>query len=879
MAITTYTVKRGDTLSEIAYTYSSSIAGNTLNAKIDTLVSLNGIKNRNLIYVGQVLKLSGSGSGSTSSSSASSASQPANKVNIQALGLQSSSTSGRDVYAYWSWSRAHTKEYSVRWEQYKDGHIWDETTTMTNNESTFTADSSAEYVQIFVRPIAENILDSEGKDTGKPYWSDAVSVGKQYRFSENPPLPPDKAPTCTIEDLKLTAKLDNIQAKAIDATHVIFQIIKDNSVAIHTTQPIAITKVTDDYYTVSYEYTVDYGSSYKVRAKSRNAKGKESGWSDFSTEVGTKPSAPSGITTYRRNKRSDGSISAYLEWAQVPNAKKYIIEYTTVREDFDNAPSNLSSVETTDARTSLEITGIESGNAYFFRVKAVNDIGESDPTEIVTIPIGTPPAAPTTWSSSSSAFVGETMELNWMHNPTDGSKQSYAELSLKINDDDWVSFIFENTTSDSTGEMTNTETFTYGTAVSYKGELHVEINTENASLKNAKIQWKVRTAGVTDQFSDTDWSVERTIYIYEKPTLNLSMTSDLAGSGDLITTLTSFPFYIRATVSLESYDIQKPIGYHLRVVSNDSYVTVDDIGRTKNINSGTAIYSKYFDTTEVLIVEMSANNIDLESGMSYTIYCTADMSTGLTIDQSHEFMVSWTDVEYAINADISIDSETYTALISPYCLDSNGALVENVTLSVYRRDYDGSFTEIASNIPNTNTSVTDPHPSLDYARYRLTAKDTTTGAISFYDMAGYPVGGTGILIQWDEEWSTFDVNDETDVEGPPWSGSMINLKYNIKVTDKRSTEVSLIEYTGRKYPVTYYGTQIGESNTWSVSIPKKDKDTIYALRRLSLWAGDAYVREPSGMGYWANVQVSFDQEYNSVTVPVTLEVTRVEGGV
>ena len=146
-------------------------------------------------------------------------------------------------------------------------------------------------------------------------------------------------------------------------------------------------------------------------------------------------------------------------------------------------------------------------------------------------------------------------------------------------------------------------------------------------------------------------------------------------------------------------------------------------------------------------------------------------------------------------------------------------------------------------------------------------------------MAGYHVGGTGILIQWDEEWSTFDVNDETDVEGPPWSGSMINLKYNIKVTDKRSTEVSLIEYTGRKYPVTYYGTQIGESNTWSVSIPKKDKDTIYALRRLSLWAGDAYVREPSGMGYWANVQVSFDQEYNSVTVPVTLEVTRVEGGV
>ena len=62
-------------------------------------------------------------------------------------------------------------------------------------------------------------------------------------------------------------------------------------------------------------------------------------------------------------------------------------------------------------------------------------------------------------------------------------------------------------------------------------------------------------------------------------------------------------------------------------------------------------------------------------------------------------------------------------------------------------------------------------------------------------------------------------------------------------------------------------------------IPKEDKETIYALRRLSLWSGDVYVREPSGMGYWANVNVSFSQRHTEVTVPVTLDITRVEGGV
>lgn len=881
MAMTTYTVERGDSLWWIASNYGSSIAGNSINAKIDTLVQLNGIKNRNLIYVGQVLRLSGSGSGSSSSGSSGSTGQTQPVVN--AFGLQASNTTSgknRAMYAAWTFSRANTKSFRYRWFQYKNG-IWaigsEGTTTGVDPVycySEWTADAEATKVEFQVIPVPTTHKDSSGNDVDD--WTGAQwSVTKEYDFSNNPPLTPP-TPSVSIVDLTLTASISNIVASELDAVGVKFNIVKDNSASIHTSAPVKINQ-TSNY--VSYQYTVQPGSKYTVRACSVNSKGKESGWSDFSSEVETRPSAPSQITTYRRNKRSDGSVSAYLEWTAVANATKYKIEYTTIREDFETASNNIKSVETENARTSIEITGIETGYDYFFRVKAVNSVGESDPTDIVVIPIGTPPAAPTTWSSASSAFVGESMSLNWTHNPTDNSRQSYAQLSLKINDNDWVSFVFENTTNETSGETINETTFTYGKAISYKGQLYVELNTSYSTLKNAKIQWKVRTAGVTDQFSDTAWSVERTIYIYEMPTLNLSMTSDLAGTGDIITTLTSFPFYIRGVVSLESYGIQRPIGYHLRIVSKGQYQTVDDTGRTVTVNPGDAVYSKYFDTTSVLVVEMSANNVDLESGISYTVYCTADMSSGLTVDQSHDFSVSWTDITYAINAEISVDTDAYTALITPYCYDPNGELVENLTLSVYRREYDGQYTQIASGIPNNGTSVTDPHPALDYARYRLVAKDTTTGAISFYDMAGYPVNGISVIIQWDEEWSTFDVTDETSVNGPSWSGSMLKLPYNIDVSDKRSTEVSFVEYAGRKHPVSYYGTQVGETSTWSMAIPKEDKETIYALRRLSLWAGDVYVREPSGMGYWANVNVSFSQNHTEVTVPVTLDITRVEGGV
>jgi hypothetical protein len=145
-------------------------------------------------------------------------------------------------------------------------------------------------------------------------------------------------------------------------------------------------------------------------------------------------------------------------------------------------------------------------------------------------------------------------------------------------------------------------------------------------------------------------------------------------------------------------------------------------------------------------------------------------------------------------------------------------------------------------------------------------------------MAGYPINCTSIIIQWNEAWSTFDVTGEHDVGGPPWSGSLLVLPYNVNVADSRKRDVEFADYVGREHSVSYYGTKISEAPSWNVTIPKDDVETIYALRRLSLWSGDVYIREPSGMGFWANVGVSFNINHNEVTTQVTLAITRVEGG-
>lgn len=161
-----------------------------------------------------------------------------------------------------------------------------------------------------------------------------------------------------------------------------------------------------------------------------------------------------------------------------------------------------------------------------------------------------------------------------------------------------------------------------------------------------------------------------------------------------------------------------------------------------------------------------------------------------------------------------------------------------------------NFTEMTRNIGTFTAAGV-----LDYARYRIIATEESTGAVSFYDPPGYPINGPYIILQWDEEWSSFDTNNSDTMVDPPWAGSLLKLLYNVDVSESTNPDVELVEYIGRKNPVSYYGTQIGTSATWNVDVLKSDKETIYQLRRIQRWMGDVYVREPSGVGYWANIKV------------------------
>ena len=803
--------------------------------------------------------------------------------------------SDNTYYATWQWSKSPTDHYEVKWYYYTgDGIEYPgEENTVKTRVATYSPRNNTKSISVKVRAVGPNY-----PGTSTPQWKTNWTNKVTYYLRHDRPKEPG-IPTTTIEGSTLKVEL-NIDPYETNTKWVEFHVYQDNKYLKQSD----LLPITNKF--VSWSTTVDTnGHVYKVRVFSYNGD-KESSIGDYSGDVGTIPGNVSSITSVKALSET----SVRVDWTVVSSAKSYQIEYTTDKSYFDSSGEVSSATSTTNYAI---INGLESGKEYFFRVRAVNDQGESDWAAIKSIKIGKIPSAPTTWSSTTTAIVGEPLILYWAHNSEDASSQESAILELTVN-----GVTTTQTITNDRPEEEKDKTSTY--------EIDTSVYTEGTEIK-----WRVKTKGIMPDYGD--WSVLRTIDVYAKPTIALTVTDN---SGVGIDLLTAFPINVKATTYPKK---QTPISYYLTVIANEAYETEDEVGNFKMVNKDSEVYRGFFDISTDFEFILSADNIDLENNISYTIKIVAAMNSGLTAEDTHVFTVAWGDYEGRNpELELTLNEENYSMTILPYCAeyplhyyklkysrgvyvntgeeieelegelvvgketkdgdqvykginssgeeiyftiiqDSEGILIEGVTLSVYRREFDGSFTLIGKGITNNkNSYITDPHPALDYARYRVIATDIATGAIVYSDVAGIEIGCPYVIVQWDDIWKPYDVTEDTDTSSNNVSGSMLMIKGNVDVSDKYNSDASLVEYIGRNRPVSYYGTQLGETSSWSMEIPKSDKETLYALRRLAIWMGDCYVREPSGSGYWARVSVSFDQKHCELTIPITMDIKRVEGG-
>ena len=747
------------------------------------------------------------------------------------------------VYATWSLANKYAKNldhYKVVWKYGTgDGVAFNgDSSEITAKNATYNFPSNSTAVSVTVKPVSET-YKKNGKETS--YWTGESVTAKIYVKDLEPPVP--NSPTILIEKYKLTATLEDIDGGPVADSdsrvdQIEFYVVKGNK-KFKTGIVDVIRK------RATFSCSVDAGGKYRVCARAINIVGKDklvSAWSSYSSEESTIPASVKDIKCAAIDE-----TSVKVTWTGNSSATSYEIEYTNNKAYFDSSTS-VSSITVTLQHA--EVTGLDPGYTWYFRVRAVNSQGESGWSSIISTVIGTKPEAPTTWSLSSTAIVGENVTLYWVHNTEDGSVQKTAQIELIINGSTSIVDYTDGSSDDDTNKV-----------YSYQIDL-------SSYSDGAEILWRVRTKGIVDEYSD--WSTQRTINLYAPPTLELHLGDD---SG----TLTKFPFKIEA---IPGPNTQVPISYHVCVIADKSYEVEDDTGSIVWVTEGTEVYSNVFNlNNDDLLFYLLPSNVTLKNDESYTVTVTVSMNSGLIADATESFTVHWSDILYEPDAGVAIDYDTLSAYISPFCTDDSDSLISDITLSVYRREFDGGLTEIATELSNDGViTVTDPHPSLDYARYRIVAKSKSTSSIGHTDLPGEPVGEPSIVIQWDERWSEFDYLGEDEFDEKPWTGSMVKLPCNVDVNESNDIDTTLVEYIGRKHPVSYYGTQIGQNTAWSAEIPKSDKETIYALRRLSRWNGDVYVREPSGTGYWAQISVTMDIKHCEMKVPVSFSIKRVEGG-
>lgn len=939
----TYKVCKGDTFSEIANRCisvgMSGYSGLTLyNAGINKLKSFNpDIENINLIYVGQTITLQVS-SGESAPKKTTTKSQVAT---ITAFGLQSNTD--RTVFATWAWSKSNTDHYKVKWlYSTGDGVSFIGTeSTVTAKQSVYNAPENATLVGFYVQPVSKTYKSGD-KDVH--YWSAGWSTLRKYYFSDNPPSePPNPTDTdITITDYKLTVTLNNLTD--LNATHIQIQVWENDKIFRNGTVKINNGKV-------SYSCTCEAGNNYKVRYRSVKGSLYSDWTTFSNEYVTIPAGTEGINSLYMLSSTSvniswyDDTTAESYEIQYTTQRELFDTGNTGVTSVTVGGETGSDGKKRTPPANTI-ITGLTAGSEYFFRVRSSNSKGYAAWSEIVSIGIDGIPSAPTTWSSRTTVAVGDPLTLYWTHNTEGGSRQTEAKLELTIGNNDpvihYLTFGTSYSTNADTTKVVNISNFILHTNSKIKvlmayantvedislnvnntGVIPVKISGTNTYYWNAnslvtfaydglnwniidcspegtassynidtseysegtRIKWRVQTAGIVENengYIYSDWSVERTVDIYAQPTLALTI-SDISGNG--FEELTSLPFNISA---LAGPAVQKPISFVISITSNESYETIDSVGNQRMVKAGEEVYYQYFDTSaNPLSVNISANNVNLQNNVNYTVTCTVAMDSGLTGESSTDFTVAWEDDELWPDAEITYDKDTFTTLIKPYCMDTlTNELIENITLSVYRREFDGSYTELATGLDNMEeTYITDPHPSLDYARYRIIAVKNATGAVSYYDVPGYPIKETAIIIQWDEQWTNFDalpLDDDVNsysLESPSWTGSLLRLPYNIDISDQHTKDTELVKYIGRNFPVSYYGTQKEHTSTWSFEIEKSDMETLYGLRRLASWMGDVYIREPSGSGYWANISVSYDMEHCGLTIPVTIDVTRVEGGI
>ena len=568
------------------------------------------------------------------------------------------------------------------------------------------------------------------------------------------------------------------------------------------------------------------------------------------------------VDTSKNPANFAGSVvngNARLTWNgdALGDGESYQLQYSSDPSAFsDNILDSISEAtldESGGTSHVLTVTGLDEGTTYWFRARWRS--GGSASGWVSGVKLKIPPSAetleqlsaPTVSTTNMSYMLDEQVPLGWTHNSGDDTDQSAWQVQLGGS---------VNRTIDSDAETASNPAIV------------LALSDPTYGLSDGDyVTWKVRTQGAWPGYW-SPWSRTQAFDVYARPVATMSVEPN---------PVTSFPMTIEVgAVSQGGGSLptgNRPLSCSVSIAPAEATEVVDPDGTARMVAEGESIWSGYYTNEQHYSegggwsIPLDASDVVLSGAVQYKASATVTTMQGMRCEVSALFSCEWDAEVPAPRANVAFDRASLSCRIYPWCeellgYDQEGQgifqLREGTELSVYRVNQDGSTELVAENVPNDGESyVDDPHCAFGTCTYRIVARDAETG------------------VQSSDDYQVETAYDRVVVE---FGAEQVDLKYNVEWTEEHAPDVELLNFHGRKHPVAHWGTQRDQTFVVRGSLIRgTDAGTLAKLRRLAEHRGACYVREPTGLAWWANVVPrTVSGGYGTAEQKVELEITRIE---
>lgn len=645
------------------------------------------------------------------------------------------------------------------------------------------------------------------------------------------------------------------------------------------------------------DLTDEDGYAIHIRNVSADGVSMTSEYYSYATTMATAPTFDSLAAT-----TTDGKV--YLQWTNTwSDATGVIIAWT---DDPDNWMSNEEpeTYEIKEIASSWFITGLETGTTWYFRIRSVREVNESETlspwSEERSIDLSSAPAIPRLYLSDETITEEGMVTAYWSYVSTDGTGQiagnivevtyeegvwTYGEsvgattteqhIDLYAQDHGWTNgstiYLALQTRSGSGGESE------YSTPVELVIAAKPTISITSTTLVTAEdlVERQIGDGETTAFLCENNMASAPTVTVdgatatvtdYADATVTLA-TAPADGAEIVISYTTNdnnildtMPFDVEvATTNATnlSVAIERAVAYP--ILRPDGTQTDGAIGETVFVETVDA------DDTNTINVALEELIGRLDDGAWYSLVATASDDYGQSVDADPIlFKVHWAHQAWEPTATFITDDVNYIARITPI---AGAGYIEGDTCDIYRLGADGP--ELIIEGGQFGTEYVDPYPAF--------------GRDSGYKVV--TVTATGDYITPDNAFAEYDTIEEDDgsyTQLDPglmvidFGGQRAGLEYNIGLGSKWAKDFERTTYLGGHVAGDHNKAVTRDVSGSTVLVRDDDGEMAYIMRTLARYAGLCHVRTPDGSSYMADVQVDESQAYNSPTIEYSLAIQKVD---